>query len=131
MLFAGIEQSLQIGRAKDVVRVHKRVIAALRSVNPRIAGSRQALVFLMDHTDALILCRHLVAQLTAAVGGTVVHQNNLKRLVKFLVQDTVDALFQPGLCVVDWHDHTDAGAFHKFNPFQRCNNLLHHLPHGS
>ena len=124
MLFAGVVQRLQVGRAQDVVRVHKGVVPPLGGVDAGVARGGQALVLLVDHPDALIPGGHLVAQLAAAVGGAVVHQDHLKGLVEFLIQDAPDAFFQPGLGVVDRHDHADTGTFHKFDPFQNLHDLL-------
>ena len=69
-----------------------------------------------DEVDTIVCAGmggDLIAQLAAAVGGTVVHQQHFKRHFDFLLQDAVYALFQVRFGIVDRYDHTDSDMFHR------------------
>ena len=116
MFLTGVVERLQKAGADAVVRVHKGIVTTLRGVDAGVAGSRQTGVFLMNDLDAGILGGKGIADLGAAVGGAVVHQKNLKGYVDLLLQNGVDALGQPGLYIINGHDHADLKTIHGSFP---------------
>ena len=69
--------------------------------------------------DADVLFGEFVAELAAAVGGAVVHQNDLEGGVEglALVQNALDAFFQIGFGVIDRYNDTDRDMFHGDTSF--------------
>ena len=65
-------------RRNPVVTVHKAQPLSPGNVDPRITGTAQAAVFLVDHPDPGIPGRIFVADGAAAVRGAIVHQDQLK-----------------------------------------------------
>ena len=113
VFFAGGVQRVQVAGADDIVRVHKGKVAAARGINAGVARGGQALVLLVEDPHALVLGGDLIAQLAAAVGGTVVHQQHFKRHFNLLLQDAVHALLQVRFGIVDRYDHTDSDMLHR------------------
>ena len=104
-LFKGLGQ-------QHVIRVHKGDVTAFGRLDARVPGRCRALVGLSQHPHPLVLAGELGAQIGGAVGGTVVHQNQLEP-GKALVQHTLHAFFKIFLPVVHGHD-TAQYSRHKY-----------------
>ena len=107
---SGGVQFFQKLRGHAVVRIHKSKPAAAGDLQPGVAGAAQALVGLMDHPDASILCRSRVAQGRAGIRRAVVHQNNFK-IRKGLGQKGIDAGIEIFFHPIHRHNDADLGAF--------------------
>lgn len=79
---------------------------------PRCALQRVP-VFLVDCCYTFFLCGIFVADGSAGISGTIVHQQDLKILIG-LVQDAVHAPPEIGFHIVDRDNDTDQLCFHVF-----------------
>src|SRR5699024_6694336 len=92
VLLAGGIQRAQVGGQHHVIGVHKGVIAAARGVDAGVARGGKALVLLVEHAHPRVFGGIFVADLAAAVGGTVVHQQDFIRYLDVLCQNAVQTL---------------------------------------
>ena len=72
--FAQRLQRLDGFGGKQIVTVHKGKELAVSLHEPHIPGIGQAAIFLMEHANALILCRIFLAECTALIRGSVIDQ---------------------------------------------------------
>ena len=77
----GCQHTLVGVRLQPVVTVHKGDIIPPGNVNSRITGIAQAAVLFVNHPHPTVLGGVFVADFTAAVRRTVIHQNDLQGTV--------------------------------------------------
>ena len=104
-----VQQVFDIAAVEDVVVVGERDVLAMRGIEAGVLGLGDAAVFLMDHGDAAVLRRILIADGRAGILGPVVHQNHLEVCIR-LLQDRINAVTQVVFGVVHRHDHGDEGS---------------------
>ena len=107
-------QGLQGVGQNIVVRVAEGQILPLGGGDAVVAGAAHPTVLLVDHPHPAVLRGGLVAEDPAAVGGAVVHQDQLQ-IPEGLAQDGVDAGFEQGFRLVDRYDYGNDG--HGSAPF--------------
>ena len=100
---------------QKVITVHKAEIRSLCPFEPRVARCRESPVFLVDCCYTFFLCGIFVADGSAGIGGTIVHQQDLKILIG-LVQDAVHAAAEISLHIVDRNNDTDQLCLHVLFP---------------
>ena len=96
-----------------VVAVHKLQVLAPGLLHAQVPRVGHAAVFLVDHPYPPVLPGIAVADGRGAVGGAVVHQQQLKVRI-FLAQDAVHAPAQIFLRIV--HRHDDAHRYRHADP---------------
>lgn len=79
-----MQQVFDIAAVEDVVVVGERDVLAMRGIEAGVLGLGDAAVFLMDHGDAAVLRRILIADGRAGILGPVVHQNHLEVCIRLL-----------------------------------------------
>ena len=81
----------------------------MRGIEAGVLGLGDAAVFLMDHGDAAVLRRILIADGRAGILGPIVHQNHLEVRIR-LLQNGVHAVAQVVFGVVYRHDYGNEGS---------------------
>ena len=120
----------------EVVVVTKAQVAAPGFGQGAVAGGADAAVFLGEHPHPGVGGGQRTGQLQAAVGGTVVHQQQFQ-VALALVQHAAGGRFQRGGGVV--HRHQDAEQrrlgcrliLHRSHPFCLCLSAAYTLSQGS
>ena len=102
-------QVFQHRRLAPVVAVHEVEELAARLPNGHVARPGGAAVFLVDDADPAVACRQVVARLSAAVGASIVHENDLEVAERLCLQRS-DRAADPRLHVVDGDDDADGGV---------------------
>jgi len=100
---------------QKIITVHKAEIRSLCPFDPCVACCRESPVFLVDCRYMFFLCGIFVTDGSAGIGGTVVHQQDLKIPVG-LVQDAVHTPPEIGFHIVDRDNDTDQLCFHVLFP---------------
>ena len=100
---------------QKVITVHKAEIRSLCPFESCVACCREAPVFLVDCRYTFFLCGIFVTDRSAGIGGTIVHQQDLKIPVG-LVQDAVHTPPEIGFHIVDRDNDTDQLCFHVLFP---------------
>ena len=77
---------------QNIVRIHKGDVAAVGGLHPCVAGGSYPLLWLGDYLYPFVLAGKFFAELPAFIGGSIVHQNQLKP-GKTLAQHAFNALF--------------------------------------
>ena len=108
----GVQQRFVHGGFDEVIGVHKTHIIAPRVVQPHVGGRRRAAVGLVEHPDAGVGFGKFIAQLTAAVGAAVLHQQQLK-IREGLRKDAGHRAGQVVFGVVHAGDDADGGVGHR------------------
>ena len=109
----GFLKQLRFG---EVVGVEEREVASARHVQSGVAGGALALVRLMDNAHAPVECGHAVEQASRAVGGAVVHADELE-VGQRLSQHAFHALSDMAGAVVRRHDDGDDGGVAHVSPY--------------
>ena len=104
-----VQQVFDIAAVEDVVVVGERDVLTMRGIEAGVLGLGDAAVFLMDHGDAAVLRRILIADGRAGILGPVVHQNHLEVRIR-LLQNGVHAVAQVVFGVVYRHDYGNEGS---------------------
>ena len=81
----------------------------------RVARCRESPVFPVDCRYAFFLCGIFVADGSTGIGGTIIHQQDLKIMIG-LVQDAVHAAAEIGFYIVDRDNDTDQLCLHVLFP---------------
>ena len=103
-----VQQVFDIAAVEDIVVVGECDVLAMRGIEAGVLGLGDAAVFLMDHGDAAVLRRILIADGRARILGPVVHQNHLEVRIR-LLQNGIHAVAQVVFGVVYRHDHGNEG----------------------
>ena len=77
----------------------------------------------MNHYDSSILLCIRITNLTTPVGGSIIHNNQLKITIG-LVQDTLYRALHIQMCIIDWHDNAYHWRMtHKSSPVLQPHDL--------
>ena len=108
----GVQQRFVHGGFDEVVGVHKAHVVAPGVVQTHVGGGRRAAVGFVEYPDAGVSFGKFIAQLAAAVGAAVLHQQQLK-IREGLRKDAGHRAGQVVFGVVHAGDDADGGVGHR------------------
>ena len=111
MLQSSLHKVLGVIGIQCVITVRKLDIVAVCKDKPGIPRAGNALVFLVHHHDAWILCPELLTNGKAVIRRAIVQHDDLQLLIG-LAANTFQTAGKPLLGVVHGHNDADEGVRH-------------------
>lgn len=98
-------------RRNAVVRINERIPFSPRIVKPNVACGAYSTVLFVEHSDASVLLRVLIADSSRTILASIIYEEQFKVLIG-LRQDTVYAATEAFLCVIDGYYDGYLGGGH-------------------